>query len=73
MNDLVNNKQRHGEPFSSFTQQWHNMASKLSWEIPEKQHLDIFVQNLHPELSFQLQLQSASTFDELVSKGVIIE
>jgi len=73
MNDIVNNKQRNGETFSSFTQRWRNMASKLSWEIPEKQQLDIFVQNLHPELSFQLQLQSASTFDELVSKGVIIE
>jgi len=44
------------------------MARKLSLEIPEKQQLDIFVQNIHPELSFQLQLQSASTFDELVSK-----
>jgi len=73
MNDLVNNKHRNGEAFSSFTQRWRNMASKLSGDIPEKQQLNIFVQNLHPELSFQLQLQSASTFDELVSKGTIIE
>lgn len=52
--DLLKDKQCDGEMFSSYLQRWQALASRLKCALPEKELVDIFVTNSHPELAHNL-------------------
>lgn len=73
MLDLCNTKQKGGESFATFLQRWRQLASKCSYDMPEKQLLEMFVHNLHPDLSYQIQIQCPTSFTKVIEMGLFIE
>lgn len=47
--------------------------SESKWPILEKQQVEIIVNNMNTELGFHLRMQYATTFEELMEKGLTIE
>ena len=73
MLDLCNIKQKHGEPFLTFLQRWRHLLSKYPRNILESERMEIFIQNLTPDMSYKVQLQCPPTFKKLIENGVKIE
>lgn len=49
------------------------MYSRSSLDIPEEQQVNLFIQNLVPEMMYELKLKSPSTIEKLIKKGMNIE
>ncbi|GLJ07896.1 hypothetical protein SUGI_0076310 [Cryptomeria japonica] len=70
---LCNTKQRDGESFSSFLQRWRNLASRCSCEIPQKQMVEMFTQNVNKAIGYELRKACLSTFKDAIEKGLATE
>jgi hypothetical protein len=73
MKDLCNTKQRNGEAFTAFLQRWRRLFARYPRHIPEKEKMEIFIDNLNGEMSYRLQLQCLPTFKNLIENGMKIE
>lgn len=62
-----------GETIIPFFQRWRSLASCFHVEIPKKEKVDMFVQNLLGPLKYGLQVHCCTTFTDLVEKGVQLE
>lgn len=57
----------------TFLQRWRSLYSRSSLDIPEEQQVNLFIQNLVPEMMYELKLKSPSTIEKLIKKGMSIE
>ncbi|GLJ20143.1 hypothetical protein SUGI_0365630 [Cryptomeria japonica] len=70
---LCNTKQKEGESFASFLQRCRNLASRCSCEIPQKQMVEMFTQNVNKDIGYDLRKACLSTFKDVIEKGLATE
>ena len=73
MIDIYNLKQYPGEPFLTFLKRWRKKFSLYARPIPEMEKLEIFINNLVPEINYPLQMQDHTSFDKMVDNAIKIE
>lgn len=73
MIELCNTKQKIGEPFLTFLQRWRKRFSRYSQPIPDFEKMDIFVNNLIPELKCNIQMQVYPSFNKMVDSALKME
>lgn len=56
MIDICNLKQKMGEPFLTFLKRWRKKFSLYARQIQETKKLEIFINNLIPEINYHLQM-----------------
>lgn len=71
--DLLKEKQREGETFTSYLQRWCALASRMKTPLKEKDMVTLFVENSHPDMAHNFWLHCVTTFAEVVEKGPILE
>lgn len=71
--DLCSTKQKVGEPFITFLLCWRSLVSQCSLDIPEEQQVKLCIENLVPDLMYELKIKSPSTISKLMKKGASIE
>lgn len=73
LSDLCATKQKTREPFITFLLRWRSLVSQCSFNIPEDQQVNLCIENLVPDLMYELKIKSPSTISKLMKKGVSIE
>ncbi|GLJ31915.1 hypothetical protein SUGI_0642360 [Cryptomeria japonica] len=73
MLDVCNTKQKNNETFMMFLQRWRRMVSRYPRDIPEKEKMEIFIDNLNGEMSYRLKLQCIPSFAKLIENGIQVE
>lgn len=71
--DLCATKKKNGEPFMTFLLHWRNLASQIPMDILEEEKVNLCIENLVPELMYELKIKSPSTIVKLMKKRVSIE
>lgn len=49
------------------------MVSRYPRDVPEKENMEIFINNLNSETSYQLRFQCIPSFAELIENGIQVE
>lgn len=49
------------------------MISRYPRDVPKKEKMGIFIDNLNDEMSYQLKLQYLPTFTKLIENGIQVE
>ena len=70
---LCTTKQKLGEPFMTFLLCWRNLVSQCSLDIPKEEQVNLCIDNLIPDLMYELKIKSPSTIEKLMKKGASIE
>ena len=52
---------------------WRNLVSQCSLDIPEEEQVNMCIDNLIPDLMYELKIKSPSTIAKLMKKGASIE
>ncbi|GLJ36901.1 hypothetical protein SUGI_0745910 [Cryptomeria japonica] len=73
MLDVYNTKQKNNETFMVFLQRWRRMVSRYPRDVPEKEKMEIFIDNLNSEMSYILKLQCIPSFAKLIENGIQVE
>lgn len=56
-----------------FLQHWRQMVSRYPQDVPEKEKMEIFIDNLNSEISYILKLQCIPSFTKLIENGIQVE
>lgn len=73
MIEIYNTKQKTGDPFLTFHQCWRKMFSRYSLPILDYEKMDIFVNNMIPELKYSIQMQVHPSFNKIVDNYIRME
>lgn len=68
--DMSTTKQKEGEYFASFLQRWHSLARRSPCHIMQKEQVDMFIENLVPQIKYALQMQCINSFHKVTEKGI---
>lgn len=71
--DLCATRQKEGEAFATFLQRWRFIYHRCLSHIPKVEQVDIFTENLIPQVKYPLQMQCIDTFKEITEKGIKCE
>lgn len=61
------------ENFMVFLQIWRHMVSRYPSDVPQKEKMDLFIDNLNDKMSYQLKIQCLPTFQKLIKNGIQVE
>ena len=73
LSDLCSTKQKVREPFITFLLRWRSLVNQCSLDIPKEQQVNLCIDNLVPNLMYELKIKSPSTISKLMKKGASIE
>lgn len=71
--DLCASKQRERKKFTSFLQRWRDLYHRCLSHISEVEQVDIFIENLIPQVKYPWQMQCLNTFKEIAEMGLKCE
>lgn len=73
MLDICKTNKKNNETFMVFLKRWRRVVSRYPRDVPEKEKMEIFIDNLNSEMSYRLKLQCLPTFTKLIKNGIQVE
>lgn len=73
MLNICNTKQKNNETCMVFLQRWRRMVSRYPRDVPEKEKMEILIDNSNDKMSYQLKIKFLPSFQKLIENGIQVE